>query len=256
MFTLICVDSLTGIFSGIFEVWNGRYPKDQVTLKVDRINNYELFMEYVEVEEDEEAAQKVMRTVQRKFGEEVYLDLCYALWSNGEDKANAVYRTVRYGIENHIGNRLLDHQTQPFVNRVYELRRAVWNEAHHYLGFLRFSELEQGFLYGKVEPRFYVLEILAEHFADRLPRENWMIEDLKRGFVILHEVGKPWALLKLDEEQKMAIRNLEQKVTQEEHYYSELWRMFCHRISIEARYNPDLQRQNMPLRFRGNMTEF
>lgn len=256
MFTLVCIDSLSGIFSGIFEAWKGRYPKDEVTLKVAPINNYELFMEYVEVSEDEEAVQKVMRTLQRRFGEEVYLDLCYALWSNAEDKADAVYRTIRYGFENHLGSRLLDHQTQPFVNRVYELRRAVWNEAHHYLGFLRFSELEEGVLYGKVEPHFYILEILAEHFVDRLPQENWMIEDLRHGFIILHEAGKAWSLLKLDQEQKMVIENMDQKVTREERYYSELWRMFCHKISIEARHNPNLQRQNMPFRFRGNMTEF
>ena len=37
---------------------------------------------------------------------------------------------------------------------------------------------------------------------------------------------------------------------------AELFRCFCRTVSIRERENPGLQRQHLPLRFRGTMTEF
>ena len=41
-----------------------------------------------------------------------------------------------------------------------------------------------------------------------------------------------------------------------EETYQELFKQFCDSIAIEARINPKLQMNMLPLRFRPNMTEF
>ena len=43
--------------------------------------------------------RKVMNTLNRRFGESDYLNLCRALAAEDEDKAQAVYRTVVDGLE-------------------------------------------------------------------------------------------------------------------------------------------------------------
>ena len=48
-----------------------------------------------------------------------------------------------------------------------------------------------------------------------------------------------------------AVRALECSRTEQD--ISELWDIFTKSIAIESRYNPGLQRQNMPLRFRKYM---
>jgi probable DNA metabolism protein len=38
--------------------------------------------------------------------------------------------------------------------------------------------------------------------------------------------------------------------------YQDLWKIFFENIAIKERINPKLQRNNLPLRFRKDMTEF
>lgn len=251
MYTLVCEDSVSGVLSGIYEVWAGRYNRNKIKLKAGDIENYELFMEYRYVGNDMLLAVKVADTIKQRFGEETYEMICYALWSSEEDKADAVYQMVRYGIENRCGAELRNHLTQPFVRRVFQLFRRVHNEAHHYLGFLRFAELENGVLYGEVRPKNQILEPLALHFADRLPGEHWLIHDSIRQKVAVHRALDEW--LVVDE---VLVSDMIQKPwKQSEAEFRQMWKSFCESVSIEARKNTKLQQQNLPLRFRQTMIE-
>ncbi len=192
MYTFICEDSISGVFSGIYEAWAGKYNRNEIRIKAGGIDNYELFMEYKQIKNTIQWSQKVANTIRKRFGEETYQQICYALWSSGEDKADAVYQMIRYGIENHCGYELQNHLTNPSIQRVFELFRATNNEAHHYLGFLRFVQLDTGVLYAKIRPRNYVLEPLSVHFADRIPGENWIIHDSVRRIVAIHPALEDW----------------------------------------------------------------
>lgn len=250
-YTLICEDHIEGIFSGVYEAWAGKYNRQHLRLYAGDIQQQELFVEYVKVLSNAEWSRKVSNTIRRRFGEEVYETICYALWSNGEDKANAVYQMILYGIENHCGAQLQNHLTNPYIERVFRLRRTVWNEAHHYLGFVRFEELENGLLYAQIEPKNYVLEPLAQHFADRLPAENWLIFDKIRKLAVVHEAYGRWFVA--DEDSVYVL--LQKRRGQKDEEYRIMWKNFCNAISIEARYNHKLQQQNLPLRFQKNMVQ-
>ena len=85
-----------------------------------------------------------------------------------------------------------------------------------------------------------------------LPAENFVIYDENHGMFGVHPAREEWYLVSADESETL----LQMGDTDEEKGYQDLFRYFCERITIESRRNPALQRNMLPIRFRGNMTEF
>ena len=150
------------------------------------------------------------------------------------------------------GFRVLDQVPNPYVSRCFDLKRNVGGEIHHEVEFLRFQELENGVLLAKIHPKNDVLMYLGPHFSDRLPLENFLIYDMNRKKALFHEKEQDWYMMNaLELDVDMANR-----ISTEEEYYQDLFRMFCRTISIESRENRALQRQFLPLYFRDVMPEF
>ena len=98
-----------------------------------------------------------------------------------------------------------------------------------------------------------MLPLLADHFADRLPNEDFLIYDRAHDSCLLHRRQRPCILVRnagLDREEGSHI-----SFSEREEEMQQLWLGFCRSISIEARENPALQQQMLPLRFRKWMTE-
>lgn len=255
-YVLLCRDTPESVFTAIYQVYAQRLPRDRVRLQIGGVGNYRLFATYREVETDWELAGRVVRTLRRQFGEDVYKDLCLALAAENDEKAQAVYRTVVLGLEHAAQGRrerITDHMADQYVRRVMELSRRANNELMHMRGFLRFQEMDGGMLFAVIGPRDNILAMLTPHFADRLPGENFVIYDQKRSLAALHPAGEQWYLV--HEAQEM-MESLELGVSAEENIYGELFRHFCNNISISERKNQELQRNMLPLRFRKYMTEF
>ena len=247
-----CEDSIEGIFTAIYNAYEEkRNHNDTIISLTDEMF---LFAEYVEVQPDQEKALKVMRTLERQFGEDDYLWLCYALASEEQDKAQAVYRTVVDGLQRKVKcGHLFDNLANTNVNRAFALGRGASREYHHLMGFVRFRELEGGIMYSRIGPKNNVLTFLMPHFADRFPMENFMIYDEVRGILGLHPAGKAWFLMQDSENPELAEQFI---LSEKEKEYQELFRYFCHKIAIEERRNIKLQRNMLPLRFREYMVEF
>ena len=245
-----CQDSLEGIFTAIYLAYEEKRNHEETLLSLNE--EPLLFAEDIVVEPDMEKTRKVMRTLYRCFGEENYLSLCAALAAEEEDKAQAVYRTVVDGLARKAARgHLFDNLKNAGVSRAFALGRTVWREINRYKEFVRFQELENGVLYARIEPKCNVLTFLMPHFADRLPVENFMIYDVARNLFGIHPAGKQWYLL-CGEEEKLLVP----EVSENELKYRELFKAFCHTITIEERRNSRLQRGMLPLRFREYMTEF
>ena len=251
----ICTDSVTGIYSGIYDAWKQAVVNRQegcgIALKGQV--EQELFCEYTEVEEDLKKAAAVDRLIRKNMGEKARRDLYYALLTEDPEKGNAVLGTMFAARSLPDSRKIMEHLSHPMVEKVFELSRAAGGEAHNYKGFLRFRELENGVLYAAIRPKAQVLPCLAPHFADRLPKENWMIHDQHHGPLAVHDAGKKWVLLQQDPEEKLEIRF---QVSDAERQYARLWKGFCRAITIEERRNPACQLQHLPLRYRSEMTEF
>lgn len=255
----VCEDSLTGIFSGIYEVWKRKMTAEEAGLEVGDSFERRLFCEYIFCKAEKRKALAVIRMIQKNLGVDVYEKISYALLSADRRKAEMVFRAMLEAKKLSRKDRLMEHLGNEAVRAVFGMYRQVANEAHHYKGFVRFRELKNKTLFAKIEPKHAVLPCIAEHFADRFPQENWVIYDKTHEVFLIHEKGKRYYFL----QQYMCMKgdsgsaqNIAGGFSEEEMDYETLWKGFVQSISVAERENRALQNQNLPLRFRTNLVEF
>ena len=245
-----CEDSLESIFTAIYLSYEENRDVEDTCLVLHE--EPMLFAEDKKVEADPVRTLKVMRTLKRRFGEDDYLSVCMALASSDEDKAQAVYRTVVKGLDDGCARgHLFDSLGDENVLKTFSLARGAEREIQHLKGFVRFQELENGILYAEIGPKCNAVTFLMPHFADRLPIENFVIYDGKRGIFGVHPAGGQWYLLSGEESGERELT-----LSDSELQYRELFCHFCHTIAIKERRNLKLQRNLLPLRFQEYMVEF
>lgn len=254
-YVLVCEDSAEGILTGVYEAYQfkkrmGIASHDNIHLATREPDIQRLFTAYEHIQTDHAKAGKVTDTIIKQLGSETWYRLSMAMVSCFEDKADAVYHTIVMGLKMH-DKKITDRLQEDCVHRTFECARASDNELCHLKQFLRFSELQNGMLYAKIDAKHHVLPFLMPHFADRLPADNFVIYDENTQTFGLHASFKKWYLLQGEafDEESLVYSKVEEE-------YQKLFRRFCDSIAIEARINPKLQMNMLPLRFRPNMTEF
>lgn len=177
-----------------------------------------------------------------------------------------------------VGRRLARMLAQEPVHSVNRIARQVAHEAHKFKGFVRFREVaweesphpasghplpggegrscpeRKGlggatFLYARIEPDADILAFIAPHFSERVGDRPWMIHDLARSQAAVYDL-RSWRLVRdIDLTAAPAY-------TPGEEECARLWRGYFAHLAIPERYNPKLQRQFVPLRYRRNLVEF
>lgn len=275
MYTFICEDSPNGILSGIYDAWAFKIEQNHrirsgdttgnstfcthgdISLLCQEVDNYQLFCDYLPVDASPEKSDKVARTILNRLGMEFYETILNAILAIAPerkcdiDKADAVYKTVVYALNSSAGAQVLNDLANPYIHRIFTLSRATHTEAHHLMGFLRFSELENGVLFSTIHPKNNALPFLAEHFTDRLPQENFIIYDENRQTAAVHSAGKNFMLIDASDLNQDILKHY----SEQELEYRALWQTFFESIAIKARINPKLQAQNIPKRFWGDTVE-
>lgn len=250
----LCDDSIDGIFTAIYLAWSSRYGHANIKIEEkyegSKYANIELFAEYIVVETDYALSGKVSRSIRRKLSEEIYEMVCRAALSNYEGKADLIYRFLILAFA--AGPKITEHLSNEIVNRMFRLNKYVSNEVHHLLGFIRFSQQADRLLISVINPKNNVLTLVTPHFADRLGQEKFMIYDENRKVASFHIPGKQWILAQVPKPEQAKL----EEISIREDEYRDLWKAFFTHIAIKERINPKLQRNNLPLRFRSNMTEF
>jgi probable DNA metabolism protein len=111
-------------------------------------------------------------------------------------------------------------------------------------GFVRFQKAENDLMVAVIEPTYNIVNLLAEHFANRFPNMQWMIIDIKRGLGIhydgreIYEVcGNAAEIPKINDE------------------FSALWKGYYKSADIKERKNPRLQRRCLPVKYWKHLTE-
>lgn len=250
----MCEDSIDGIFTAVYDAWSSRYGHNNIEIQVQsgEHNNFnmELFSEYIEVPVNEEKTLKVTKAIKEKISEEAFEMVCYAVLSDEALKGDMIYRFLILGFS--IGPKVVNYLGNDAVMNIFNLRRSVGNECHHFLGFVRFTETKDSILLSKINPKNDILRLIAPHFADRLNTENFVIYDEKRKTAVVHRKDLPWIYVMADEFNLDRFRDLSDR----EEDFQLLWKTFFNTIAIDERKNYKLQRNNLPLRFRNNMLEF
>jgi len=245
----ICENSTAGIFTAIYDAWAARYGHDNNQILVEEPENYELFSKFIYAETDWKKAEKVGCAIKEKISYEAYLAVYYATLSKDKRKADFIYRFLILGFV--IGKGVMEHLSNSYVNHISKMEQNVKNEMFHYEGFLRFVNMGRKMLLARFRPENDLLFFMAEHFADRLPMENWIIYDERRMKAAVHQAGKEWIAV-----EKVPL-NMEKDMHQleEEDEFLQLWKHFVDSIAVKERTNDSLQLNMLPNRFREFMPE-
>ncbi len=198
-------------------------------------------------------AARVYKAVEEKLSGNSLHNIYHVFLSSCPDKENLILNYLRLGFR--IGHNLDSYHTHPDVQPLHKTARKVTLEAHRFLGLLRFTDTGK-FLYAKLSPDHNILPLLADHFAERLKNERWLIEDCKRNLAVVYDGQsrdkksrqRPWHLLILEHPLEYAIS--------EEDIYEELWKLYFNKVCIDSRRNPRLQAQFVPHRYRNYLVEF
>lgn len=248
----ICEDSFEGILSCVYDAWaslaeNGR---DNVAIVCDGNYNMEFFMEYINVDKNQVKALKVAESIRKKISGRVYGDIYRTAVSAADNKADLIFRYLQYGFK--MGRKVAECFGIPEVMEVTKISKNVYREYDHLRGFLRFWKIGNSILCAEIEPKNNLLEMLGNHFADRLPGENFIIKDMGRNKTLVHKKNNDFYII------NNMLLSVEGNgiVESDNEYYEELWKVFFNTIAIDSRKNYELQRNNLPLRFRRYMTEF
>lgn len=257
MYVFQCEDSIDGIFTGVYDAWASHYGHKNIQLSSDSTANLTLFSEYIAVPADFEKSRKVSRTLINRLGTEFYETICQCAMADGNcrklsmDKANAIYQTIVMALALPEGAKVLEYLGEPCIACIFELCRQTANEGHHLLEFLRFSELKNGILFAQIHPKNDVLPILASHFTNRLPLENFIIYDATHQTAVVHKASKNYLIV----DASSLDLSLTKEYSSNEEEYRRLWCAFFDAIAIDSRKNDKLQIQNIPKRFWADTVE-
>ena len=188
--------------------------------------------------------QKVLTALKQKLTTESLNHINSAFLSYDSNKDTYLLNYITYGFK--IGVNLDNDHTNNFVLPVHKLSKTVSFEAHRFLGILRFNDIS-GTLYSTIEPDNNILILIADHFADRLNNEKFIIHDKKRGKAILYYQNE-WVISNFKDI----------PIFEDEHdqYFQKLWKGYFKQIGIEGRKNLKLQQNFVPLKYRKNIIEF
>lgn len=250
MYVYTCDDKFESMMTCIYDAWSSRKGHSNILLELEPVAQAELFCEYIHVDADQEKAAKVIRSVQNKISHEAYWQIFRAAMSFEPDRLDAIYRFMILGFA--YGRQVTSMLTEMPVIRILELERKVANETHYFREFTRFTSVDRRVYVSHIEPKCNVLSMVAEHFADRMPSEYWIMIDDNRKLAAVHAKDEAFYITVLSADEFSRFKELEK----ERDEYTELWLEFFRTIGIEARKNPRCQRNMLPLWYRKHMTEF
>jgi len=237
---------LTCIYHNYYdEAADGIYPRE--------FYQPSLMNRWMLVTPDQQHAARVYQAIEEKMAGDSLHNIYYAFLAQYPNKETIILNYIRLGFR--MGSTIDSYHTHPHVQPLHKIARKVTAEVHRFLGLLRFSDNGR-FLHARLAPDHNILPMLADHFAERLKHERWIIEDEKRNQAVIYDgFSRPkgsrqrhWYIICLDDP-----LNCEAGA---EDPYQELWKLYFNRIAIESRRNLRLQAQFVPRRYRKNLLEF
>ncbi|MBR3503070.1 MAG: TIGR03915 family putative DNA repair protein [Clostridia bacterium] len=234
--------SFDGLLTCVFESY-ARHETPDAILSPDEEQT--MLFEARRIETDYVKSERVLRGVINRISPEAADFIRMAHLSCIFDRDRRILAFLKLGFEAGPGvmNRLADVRVNALMSGVRYLER----EAHHYMGFVRFTEID-GVLASVIQPKNRVLPLIDPHFSDRFNAERFIIHDATHRCALMHMPGCS-RIVAMDELRVTASSPRELQV-------QALWKRFHETIAVEGRLNPQLQRNNLPLRFRPQMTEF
>ncbi|MBS5819597.1 MAG: TIGR03915 family putative DNA repair protein [Enterococcus gilvus] len=197
------------------------------------------------VKTDPIRGEKIYRRLRQRVRPENFLFIQNGFYATLEGKERYLLDAIEIALqtkdllENHLGH--------PSILALRKSIRTLLGENHALTGFVRFEYVGE-VLFSKIAPKHYVMPYLCPHFAERYPQEKIMIYDETHEVLGIIDHG--------------SIHLMENTTCPEfseagdEQAIQHQWKTFLQAVTIDERANYRAQRNHLPLRFRGNMTEF
>ncbi|MCL2747672.1 MAG: TIGR03915 family putative DNA repair protein [Oscillospiraceae bacterium] len=235
--------SWEGLLSAIFQVFRHRGFEDEI-LSALTFPGHSLYPVY-EAATDPEQARRVTRGMAR-LSPALPKSAYRAFLSEQPGMEAALLGTLRLGFARE--QNPLPLLGEAPVKKLVTLSRRVSMERERFLGLTRLRHVGEDLYAADIEPEYRILPLLGTHFHARFGDQRLIIRDIRRRLALVSTPQAWWiAELPAHEDLPPLPRDLEM---------SSLWRAYFAAIANPARENLRLQQGFVPLRYRGNVTEF
>ena len=199
---------------------------------------------YTEVETSYEYSQRVAKKLLLLGMDKVL----YKAWLTSEDGIDdAILLCINRAISCEYC--VLNERNIPYVRWVCDAAVRTGAEAHRFMQFVRFVKASEtpAVYVADIEPQYYILPMLGNHFSKRFPSQLFIIRDRKFGKSLLWDtsmwyITEDTGILELDVSDKSG--------------FGEMWKGYFEAAAIPWRKNKKLQASFVPQRFRKYLTEF
>ncbi|MGL4774251.1 MAG: TIGR03915 family putative DNA repair protein [Clostridium sp.] len=234
-------------FQGLLTaIYHSFYSKEK-ELKITTLENHtpSFLDEEIIVETNENLSSKVEKSIIEKISKSTLSNIYFLFLSSYENKEILLYNYLKFGFK--VGKDVNDMLHLDVVRDVKLIVRRVTLESHRFKGFVRFSYINNEFLYSSISPDHNILELISPHFQKRFSNEYWIIHDKKRGLASIYN-KEFWEITKMSDEDYEKLKGYEDE-------YNFLWKEYFKSVNIEERNNPKLQTRMMPKRYWEDLTE-
>lgn len=175
------------------------------------------------------------------FSRSIFKTVYYLFISSDKNKELIIYYFLVHSLK--YKDKIYYMRNLKSVQRALKIEKYVGRENHKFKGFLRFKELENGCLYGEINPENDILFILSRHFQNRLANEYFIIKDVNRKILSIYDKENIYIVLENDF--LLATTNF----SSNEESMQELWKAFYKTVGIKERKNDRCRMNFMPKKY-------
>ncbi|MDU5106952.1 TIGR03915 family putative DNA repair protein [Clostridium sp.] len=243
MLKLVYEDSFEGFLTAIYYAFYSK--EDIISIDTNSYDDIDMLTTVKYLETDLEKYKKVKTAIVTKI-DPLALSKIYSLYlASNKNKGIICYKYLKTAFK--IGSDIHKHLYLDVVREIDLIERRVSLEAHRFTGFVRFSLINNKFLYSPIEPDNNILELISPHFQRRFSNEYWIIHDIKRNIASVYNKVS-WEITEMNDDIYNSLKNYNDE-------FEDLWKNYFVSITIKERANPKLQKRMMPKRYWKNLTE-
>lgn len=217
-----------------------------------------LFDQSVNVESNEQQAQRVWQGLKQKISANALRNFYYTFLSEQQIAFQHLFDFSVYVFQSKTAvDRDYGHSD---VLALSQWAKKVGREKHRMEAFVRFKKCQDGLFLSLVRPDFNVLPLIQRHFKSRYQDQKWLIYDEARRYGIyydlkeIHQINMSAA----EVDQNLHIgtsQSFSIELDDEEVLYDQLWKDYFNSVNIAARKNSKLHIQYVPKRYWRYMNE-
>lgn len=233
--------SFEGLLSAIHDAYYVMHPD---YISSDKTLQLQIGDTIVTIDTHEEKAKKVLTGIYEKLGVATFKYIYQSFLSEAPSIGFDIYQFLKYAFKK--GPEAIDDLANVKVDPIRKASTSVMRETHLLVGLVRFKELTSGIFYASVAPKYQSVTLLADHFAQRMNDQLWVIHDVKRSIAVIYDKDK-WYVNKL--------ASFEVEISESEAMYQRFWKEYFETIAIKERVNPRLQKNMMPKYYWDHLVE-